>query len=499
MKKRLFITLLAAVLMPFIMQAQSNSQGVFSSVSSCGSYTWAVTGQTYTSSQVVTYTSHDTIYTLALTINPEYHTATSIVPVTACSLSWIDSLGTTVTLTQSGIYYGMRTTTMGCDSIVAVNFTKATSAHRTLDTTVCGTFYWHYGNNKIDTLTSSTTINNRHELVNGCDSILSLHLTMNQPQQINTDTVVRGCELTNFSFWGKTKQYTSDTTFNTDDFMRANNLSEGSNTWKKFHGRTIARCYDSISTAHIIINYKSYTNRTVKACDSYTFSGVYYTYNYNYSIDTITNDSTLLSIDTIAHNYEKDYVTSKVNDTIKVGYNVAQCDSLAILNVTIHTSPTVTIAGDLSVNPGSNATVYAVCNESNVTYKWNNDPSKTNDSLVLGTLYSNTDVSIQATNKTTQCVGTNYVTVLVNAGIENPETAPVRLYPNPAASKLNVECTDNITNLTIYNIVGQRVMNVNNLNAKSVLDLNHLSNGTYTMRIQLNNGSVCIHNFVVTK
>jgi len=499
MKKRLFITLLVAVLMPFIMQAQSNSTyGNFQSVSSCGSYTWAVTGQTYTSSQVVTYTSHDTVYTLALTINPEYHTASIVTPVSACSLSWVDTLGQSSTLTQSGIYYGMRTTTAGCDSMVAVNFTKATSAQRTLDTTVCGKFYWHYGNNKIDTLISSTTISNRHELVNGCDSILSLHLTMNQPQQINTDTVVTACEKVYFvfsnGFPGRSIVLTSDSILNSENY-----LTEGSTNWKKFHGRTLERCYDSIRTAHIVVNNNSYVVKTIKACDGYTFSGTYYTYKYNYDVDPITNDSTLLSIDTTSHSYEQEYTTSKTDDTIKVGYNVVQCDSSVILNITIHQSPIVTIAGDLSVSPNSSATVYAVCNESNVSYKWNNDPTKTSDSLELGVLNSNTDVSVEATNKTTQCSSSNYVTVLVNAGIETPETAEIRLYPNPTTSKLNVECVDNISNLTIYNAVGQHVMNANNLNAKSVIDLNYLSNGTYTMRIQLNNGKVCVRNFVVTK
>lgn len=59
-------------------------------------------------------------------------------------------------------------------------------------------------------------------------------------------------------------------------------------------------------------------------------------------------------------------------------------------------------------------------------------------------------------------------------------------FPNPSSDVLNLKSIDNIENISIYNLLGQRVM-VNKINATtSKLDISGLNIGTYIMKVTIN-------------
>ena len=59
-------------------------------------------------------------------------------------------------------------------------------------------------------------------------------------------------------------------------------------------------------------------------------------------------------------------------------------------------------------------------------------------------------------------------------------------YPNPADNALTLRAIDNIENVAIYNILGQKVVDQTIGNVTTELDISALSTGTYIMKVSVN-------------
>jgi uncharacterized delta-60 repeat protein len=158
----------------------------------CESYTW-IDGMTYiTSNNTATDTiiggaanGCDSIVTLNLTIN---HPATGTDVQTACdSYIWIDGV-TYITSNNTATDTIIGGAVNGCDSIVTLNLTINHPATGTDVQTGCYNYMW------IDGMTYTMSNNTAtHTIIggaaNGCDSVVTLNLTM---QTINTNVTLLG-------------------------------------------------------------------------------------------------------------------------------------------------------------------------------------------------------------------------------------------------------------------------------------------------------------------
>ncbi|MCR9170898.1 MAG: T9SS type A sorting domain-containing protein [bacterium] len=151
----------------------------------CETFTW-IDGNTYTSSNntatfnTVNSVGCDSLITLDLTItNPT--TATDV--QTACdSLVWID--GNTYTTSNNTATFVL-TNAAGCDSTVTLDLTITNSNTGTDVQTACGPFTWIDGNTYTSDNNSATfTLQNAA----GCDSIVTLDLTINSVNAATTTT-----------------------------------------------------------------------------------------------------------------------------------------------------------------------------------------------------------------------------------------------------------------------------------------------------------------------
>lgn len=142
----------------------------------CESFTW-MDGNTYTSSNnSATYTltnaaGCDSVITLDLTIL-QPSSATDI--VSACdTYTWMD--GITYTSSNNSATH-ILSNAAGCDSIVTLNLTLNNSTTGTDVITACGSYTWMDGTTYTSSNNSAT-----HTLTNaaGCDSIVTLNLTLN--------------------------------------------------------------------------------------------------------------------------------------------------------------------------------------------------------------------------------------------------------------------------------------------------------------------------------
>ena len=171
----------------------------------------------------------------------------------------------------------------GCDSVVTLNLTINNSTTGTDVQTACDSYKWIDG----VTYTSSNT-SAKDTLVNaaGCDSVVTLNLTINS----NTGTDVQtACDSYT---WINNITYTSSNTSAKDTLVNA------------------AGC-DSVVTLNLTINNSNTGTDVQTACDSYKWiDGVTYTASNTSAKDTLVN--------------------------------AAGCDSVVTLNLTINNSNTGT-------------------------------------------------------------------------------------------------------------------------------------------------------------
>ena len=217
-------------------------------VTECETYTW--NGQTYDESGDYTQTftaanNCDSVVTLHLTINKS---TTGVDVHEACDhFTWID--GVRYTENNNTATYVL-TNAAGCDSVVTLNLTIKNSLSSIDEQVACNEYTWINGitytestNEPVFTLTSE----------NGCDSVVTLHLTINKSTEGVDEHTACG-EYT----WIDGVTYTESN--NTATYVLTN----------------AAGC-DSVVTLNLTINREVRKDLNVQACDSYDWEGVHYT------------------------------------------------------------------------------------------------------------------------------------------------------------------------------------------------------------------------------
>ena len=134
----------------------------------------------------------DSIVTLTLNILPSYNTNLT---ATICEGSELNISGFNVT--EGGVYTQNLTSVNGCDSIVTLTVTELPIIHTNLTLTICeGTSLNFSGFN----VSEAGVYTQTHTAVNGCDSIVTL--TVTELPTVHTDLTLTICEGTSLNFSG---------------------------------------------------------------------------------------------------------------------------------------------------------------------------------------------------------------------------------------------------------------------------------------------------------
>ena len=150
-------------------------------VEACDSYTW-IDGVTYTESTdeaTMVYTNAvgcDSVVTLHLTL---YHSVQQADEQVACdSYTWVNGETYTESTNTPTITY---TSSTGCDSVVTLNLTVNHSVSTEETLSICGSdLPYTYADTVFDETTPASSVSNFHfSTVNGCDSLVTLYLTVN--------------------------------------------------------------------------------------------------------------------------------------------------------------------------------------------------------------------------------------------------------------------------------------------------------------------------------
>ena len=208
----------------------------------------------------------DSVITLTLTVNPVYNTPTT---ATICEGGSYDFFGQT--LTTAGTYTHTLQTVNGCDSVITLTLTVNPVYNTPVSAAICdGDSYNFFG----QILTTEGTYTHTLQSVSGCDSVIALALTVNP--LYNTPVTAQICEGGSYDFFGQTLTTAGDYT----------------HTLQSASG-----CDSTISLSLIVLNTDS-TQFADESCGSYTWNNVTYNESGDYT-QTLTNAAGCDSIVTL--------------------------------------------------------------------------------------------------------------------------------------------------------------------------------------------------------
>mmetsp|Transcript_32717 Transcript_32717/g.80143 ORF Transcript_32717/g.80143 Transcript_32717/m.80143 type:complete len:302 (+) Transcript_32717:70-975(+) len=71
------------------------------------------------------------------------------------------------------------------------------------------------------------------------------------------------------------------------------------------------------------------------------------------------------------------------------------------------------------------------------------------------------------------------------AGVEDLRAAGIAIYPNPVQDRLNIQAQEAISNIAVYNVLGQQVY-ASNVNALSTtIDMSQMASGAYFVQVEI--------------
>ena len=231
-----------------------------------GKYVWNNSG-TYTDT-VPSYSGCDSVITINLIIN---ESTSSTIIETACD-SYESPSGNYI-WTSSGNYQDTISNAAGCDSLLTINLTIIESTSSTITETACNSYESPSGNY---VWTSSGTYQDTILNAAGCDSVITINLTINE----------------------STSSTITETACNSYESPSGNYIWTSSGTYQD----TIANAAgcDSVITINLTINESTSSTISATVCDSYDSPSGNYTWTSSGTyIDTLVSSAGCDSVITV--------------------------------------------------------------------------------------------------------------------------------------------------------------------------------------------------------
>lgn len=327
--------------------------------------------------------------------------------VTACdSYTWDGN-----TYNTSGTYIHNTTNAEGCDSTVTLHLTihnSSTSPYvsmRVCDSTVL------WGQTFSEDSVISHTMPNANRY--GCDSTARVRLYV--IHTAHTSSTVETCD---------------------SYYWHYHNYTETPDTLPIYRNTDWNGC-TSTDTLHLTIHQASSSIETIEACDSAVWHGTKYTYSANWPQYKVP------------------------------GGNIHGCDSVVHLNLTIHRS----------------TTRFLYVTETRSTYQWNDS------------IYSQSGIYTWVGTTEFGCDSTVILHLTLygqdNAGIhESMDSEPtIVAYPSPTKGFATIKTPSQITEIIVYNMNGIIVQHLKDVDT---IDLTGMSSGVYIVKVSTTNGSKTI-------
>lgn len=342
------------------------------------------------------------------------------------SITTCDSLSSPsgqYTWSQSGTYADTLLNSVGCDSVVTVNLTVYQTTYDNFSTTACdsfispsGTYQWIASGTYLDTVQNT----------NGCDSVISIDLTVLQ----STYATLTEAACDSFTSPSGNYQWTTSGTYH-DTLVNA------------------AGC-DSIITVSLTVNYSTIANVTAEACRSYLSPSGNHTW-------------------TVSGNYQ---------DTIATA---AGCDSvLNIQLIVTHIDTALELdVWQLSSTPDANSYQWIDCADNSII-------DDATDSVFTPDVSGYYAVVLEQSGctDTSEC----YQVIIESIAKRSLENG-IDLFPNPTQDAVMITAKSVLHDASVYLVtpLGERVLIAPHWNGTSLeFDLRSMPSGLYLVAFDIN-------------
>lgn len=379
-----------------------------------GNYSWSTPGMYYDT--IPNAYCGNSFQTINLSFSqPEEDT----LDVTACD-SYASPSGN-YTWTTSGTYYDTLSTVLGCDSLLTINLTVNYSMNDTLVIAACDSYGSPSGNY---TWTTSGMYYDTIPTMAGCDSLLVIDLTISYSTSDTLD--VSECD-----------SYISPS---------GNNTWTTSGTYSDIIPNA-AGC-DSLLTINLTITYSTNSSMTASACESYTAEdGMTYTQSGNYDV---------------------------------IIPNAAGCDSIISLDLTID---------NIDTNITMNGLVLTSATAGADSYQWIDCVTQQPIAGATSASYTvtqNGSYAVMIDNGT--CSATSECVTINNINVTEITENLVSIFPNPVNDVLTISNPDGRSlEFKLYDLNGHVVLS-NQSGANTIpVDMKPLAKGIYTLNVRHEN------------
>lgn len=488
-----------------------------------GNYTWIETGIYNDTIQNVV--ECDSIITIDLTIN-ESKTYTDV-RLSCIPVEWID--GITYSESNNTAFVNLMTTE-GCDSLITLDLIISDEINVIDYINVCDSYTWI---DDIEYTESNSTASQTYTNVDGCDSIVSLNLVINNPTESiavhETCGVFDWIDGITYTESNNTATFTIENVAGCDSIISLDltileastytDVQEFCETFEWIDGITYtesnniasvtlenaAGC-DSIIYLDLTIFETSVSIDVKNACVSYEWiDGNIYTESNNTAIFTLENavgcDSIIILDLTIHETYEQrdehtacvsfdwiDGITyTEDNNTASYTFeSIWGCDSIVNLDLTI-----ISVDTSISVTNGN----LIIANATNATFAWIDcqDGHIIFDDPSMSQFMPNYNGPFAVIVTQNGCSDTSECVIILGIGIEERNgTMDVQIYPNPASEKINITLNKSIdAEVSVCNLAGKALIRYT-LKGKSNFDLSisNLESGVYFIKILSKEGLI---------
>ena len=295
----------------------------------------------------------------------------------------------------------------------------------------CETYTWIDGNTYTQSNNTATWVIDNAA---GCDSIITLDLTISTPEPTVQETV-SVCDGESYTFPDGSSQTITSQVVYTSTIP------------------SVVTACDSLIETTVTLNPEFDLSESVTVC-----SGEEYTFP-DGSTQTITSQTV----------YTSDL------QTVVLG-----CDSIIETTVEV-TEVEIGVTED-------NGTLTATA--SGADYQWLDCDN--GDAPLLGatdqayTTMSNGNYAVEVTLD--GCTDTSDCIQVITVGLANNETSTLLIYPNPAGNELTVESDGSIVAIEVMDATGKLVLQTNTVSNRETMDVSQLPTGIYTIRFTTEGG-----------
>lgn len=209
--------------------------------------------------------------------------------------------------------------------------------------------------------------------------------------------------------------------------------------------------------------------------------------------DTYCEGATIPSLPTISEEGVLGVWSPELNSTQTTTYTfvpaTGQCATTSSLTITIN--PFLVPSGDSnqSFNPNSTVADIIVSPSTVVWYATSQDAVTNSNQLPSSTILQN-GFTYYAVNDNGQCRSQPFsVTISLNLSRDAIDFSSFTYYPNPVSTVLSISANNAITNVEVYNLLGQLLISKLFDDTTISIDLNELPKSMYIVKVKAENAS----------